>query len=95
MKKGIPILLILLLLTIGIGAVYAGVQQVYSINWWTVDGGGGRLEGNTYLLRSTAGQPDAAPPLSGGTYTLYSGYWAGGEMVGEGFYIFLPLTIRN
>ncbi len=95
MKKRVPILVLLLTLTVGVGAVYAGLDQAYTINWWTVDGGGGRLEGNTYLLRSTAGQPDAAPALAGGGYTLYSGYWAGGEMVSEGFYIFLPLTIRN
>lgn len=52
----------------------------YDLTWWTVDGGGGKVEGSGYTLVGTAGQPDAADALSGGDYTLYSGFWtAGGE----------------
>jgi hypothetical protein len=50
----------------------------YDLTWWTVDGGGGSMSGSGYALTGTAGQPDAGPALSGGRYTLFSGFWAGG-----------------
>jgi hypothetical protein len=41
---------------------------------WTVDGGGGLSTGGTFSLYGVAGQPDAAPPLTGGGLTLYPGF---------------------
>ena len=49
----------------------------YSITWYTIDGGGGTSSGGSYTLSGTIGQPDAGPSLSGGTFTLTGGYWAG------------------
>ncbi|MFZ4576322.1 MAG: hypothetical protein ACOYN0_18205, partial [Phycisphaerales bacterium] len=49
----------------------------YSISWYTVDGGGGTSSGGTYTLSGTIGQPDAGAPLTGGTFTLVGGFWAG------------------
>lgn len=47
----------------------------YSIPWWTVDNGGATSStGGTYRLNGTSGQPDAGQ-LSGGSYTLYGGFW--------------------
>ena len=45
----------------------------YTIDWWTVDGGGGSGSGGTFTLSGTAGQPDAGV-LQGGV--LDGGFWA-------------------
>jgi hypothetical protein len=49
--------------------------QNYSIDWSTIDGGGGRSTGGTYSLTGTIGQPDAGT-MSGGRYSLTGGFWA-------------------
>ncbi len=48
----------------------------YDLSWWTVDGGGGTLNGDGYTLGGTAGQPDAGV-LEGRGYTLNGGFWGG------------------
>jgi hypothetical protein len=48
----------------------------YSIDWSTIDGGGGTSTGGTYQVVGTIGQPDAGPVMSGGNYTLQGGFWA-------------------
>ncbi|HOT91482.1 MAG TPA: PKD domain-containing protein [Anaerolineae bacterium] len=50
----------------------------YDLTWWTVDGGGGTLSGGGYALGGTIGQPEPGPVLTGGSFALYSGFWAGG-----------------
>jgi len=50
--------------------------QSYSIDWHTIDGGGGASTGSVYAVSGTIGQPDASGPLNGGTYTLVGGFWA-------------------
>jgi hypothetical protein len=47
----------------------------YSIDWFTIDGGGGTSTGGVYSVSGTIGQPDAGT-MSGGTYTLVGGFWA-------------------
>lgn len=59
----------------------------YSLEWRTVDGGGGRASGGAYELSGTLGQPDAdlVPQCSadggagcaGAAYVLGGGFWAG------------------
>ncbi len=46
----------------------------YSIDWHTIDGGGGTSTGGVYAVTGTIGQPDAGT-LSGGPYTLQGGFW--------------------
>jgi hypothetical protein len=46
----------------------------YSIDWSTVDGGGGASTGGVYTISGTIGQPDAGR-MSGGNYTLEGGFW--------------------
>ncbi len=46
----------------------------YSIDWSTIDGGGGTSTGGTYQVVGTIGQPDAGT-MSGGNYTLQGGFW--------------------
>lgn len=48
--------------------------QNYSIDWFTIDGGGGTSSGGAYSLSGTIGQPDAGV-MSGGIYTLTGGFW--------------------
>jgi hypothetical protein len=49
--------------------------QSYSIDWSTIDGGGGTSTGGVYAVTGTIGQPDASE-MSGGNYTLQGGFWA-------------------
>ncbi len=50
--------------------------QSFSIDWWTVDGGGGTSTGGVYILSGTIGQPDAGPTMTGGSFALTGGFWA-------------------
>lgn len=69
-------------------------QELYTMDWWTVDGGGGTFStGGGYSLGGTAGQPDAGL-LAGGGYTLGGGFWRGGPVSG-GYRIYLPLLLRG
>jgi len=51
----------------------------YSIDWYTIDGGGGTSNGGPYEVTGTIGQPDAAYS-AGGRYELSGGFWPGGPM---------------
>ena len=50
--------------------------QQYSIDWSTVDGGGGTSTGGVYSVSGTLGQPDAGGPMTGGQYSVTGGFWA-------------------
>src|SRR5512134_2287053 len=50
------------------------LAQPYSIDWSTIDGGGGTSTGGVYSVTGTIGQPDAGT-MSGGNYTLQGGFW--------------------
>ena len=51
-------------------------QAQYSIDWWTVDGGGGTSTGGVYAVSGTVGQPDAGLTMTGGVYSVTGGFWA-------------------
>jgi hypothetical protein len=48
-----------------------------SIDWHTIDGGGGTSSGGGFTLSGTIGQPDAGQ-MSAGAFTCSGGFWAGG-----------------
>ena len=50
--------------------------QSYSIDWHTIDGGGGTSTGGVYAVSGTIGQPDAGGPLTNGQYSVTGGFWA-------------------
>ena len=50
--------------------------QSYSIDWYTIDGGGGTSTGGVYSVSGTIGQPDAGPTMSGGNYSVDGGFWS-------------------
>jgi hypothetical protein len=47
-----------------------------SIDWFTVDGGGGTSSGGQFTVSGTIGQPDATL-LAGGQFSLAGGFWSG------------------
>jgi len=52
----------------------AAVAQ-YSIDWHTIDSGGGTSTGGVYSVSGTIGQPDAGGPLTNGQYSVTGGFW--------------------
>ena len=50
--------------------------QQFSIDWHTIDGGGGTSTGGVFTVSGTIGQPDAGGPMIGGNYSLTGGFWA-------------------
>jgi hypothetical protein len=51
--------------------------QSYSIDWHTIDGGGGGTStGGVYSVSGTIGQPDAGTTMTNGQYTVTGGFWA-------------------
>ena len=48
--------------------------QNFTIDWFSIDGGGGTSTGGVYSVTGTIGQPDAGT-ITGGSYTLLGGFW--------------------
>jgi hypothetical protein len=51
-------------------------QTNYTIDWYTIDGGGGTSTGGVYAVSGTIGQPDASGAMTGGNYSLTGGFWS-------------------
>jgi hypothetical protein len=64
----------LCLLTFVLG--FRADAQTYSIDWFTVDGGGGTSTGGVFTVTGTIGQPDAGPTMTGGSFSLDGGFWS-------------------
>jgi hypothetical protein len=54
----------------------------YSIDWFTVDGGGGTSSGGVYEITGTIGQPDAGR-VTAGNYGIEGGFWSDLEAAPE------------
>jgi hypothetical protein len=50
--------------------------QAFAIDWYTIDGGGGRSSGGGFAVAGTIGQPDTGPAMRGGEFALVGGYWS-------------------
>ncbi len=59
---------------LGFVALGLAARAQYSIDWYTIDGGGGTSTGGVYSVSGTIGQPDAGH-MSGGNFTLDGGFW--------------------
>lgn len=57
-------------------AFTTAAQAQPTIDWYTIDGGGGTSAGGSFTLNGTIGQPDAGV-MSGGSFTLSGGFWVG------------------
>ena len=72
---------------------HAEGETGYTIDWWTVDGGGQtEPDGAGYTLSGTIGQADT-DGWSGSGYTLDGGFWSGSG--GVQYAIYLPLILRS
>ena len=49
--------------------------QRYSIDWHTIDGGGGTSTGGVFSVSGTISQPDAGGPMTNGQYSVTGGFW--------------------
>jgi hypothetical protein len=84
------IALIVLVIAITAWPSFAQSGGGYDLTWSTIDGGGGTSSNSGYALAGTIGQAEAGV-LSGGGYTLNSGFWPGSS---NGYRVFLPLIIK-
>ena len=66
----------LLLAILALGIPVRARAQTYSIDWFTVDGGGGTSSGGIYSVSGTIGQPDAGAPMTGGNFSITGGFWS-------------------
>jgi hypothetical protein len=65
-----------LFLALTAAAVLERAWAQYSIDWHTIDGGGGTSTGGVFSISGTIGQPDAGGLMTNGPYSLVGGFWA-------------------
>ena len=70
----VPVWLRLLCFCLLTSVLGLSASAQYSIDWSTIDGGGGTSTGGVYTVSGTIGQPDAGQ-MSGGNYTIDGGFW--------------------
>ena len=93
-KRWIAILISGVLVFLVIGIAYAAANG-FSLDWWTVDGGGGTSQGGGYTVSGTIGQPDTSPLMRGGDYEVVGGFWGGALENLESYqYLYLPVTVK-
>ncbi len=68
---------VIFVVAVALMAFCSTAKAQFSIDWYTIDGGGGTSAGGTFELSGTIGQPDAGPEMTGGTFSLTGGFWAG------------------
>jgi len=62
------------LILVGLFLSAAASAQDFTLNWLTMDGGGGTSRGGAYTISGTIGQFDAGPS-SGGPFVIHGGFW--------------------
>jgi hypothetical protein len=56
--------------------VLSGTAESLSIDWYTVDGGGGSASAGEFTLSGTVGQPDVGTLTASGGVAIVGGYWS-------------------
>jgi len=94
MKPKLIMVVLVVVMLAYVGIAFASTNG-FSIDWWTVDGGGGvsQSAGGQYTLQGSIGQPDAGSS-QGGEYVLEGGFWVGLRAWVEQFFIHLPLVLK-
>ncbi|MCU0857825.1 MAG: hypothetical protein MUC65_05405 [Pontiellaceae bacterium] len=64
----------IIIATVFMVSTLAAPAQTNSVNWSTLDGGGGTSTGSVYSVCGTIGQFDTGN-LSGGSYRIDGGFW--------------------
>lgn len=60
-----------------VAAALSSQAQSLSIDWFTIDGGGGTSSGGAFAVSGTVGQADAnTQTLTGGNFSLAGGFWS-------------------
>lgn len=59
-----------------LGLAASAFAQPYTIDWYTIDGGGGTSTGGVFAVSGTIGQPDAGVTMTNGQYSVTGGFWA-------------------
>jgi hypothetical protein len=72
--KTVPLLTVLA----GVALLGASAHGQVTIDWFTLDGGGGAQASAHYLVNSTIGQTDAGPAaqVTSANYRITPGFWA-------------------
>jgi hypothetical protein len=52
------------------------LTQSFSIDWSTIDGGGGTSTGGVYSISGTIGQPDVGRTMTSANFSLIGGFWS-------------------
>jgi hypothetical protein len=84
----VALVLVVTLSVLFLSRASAAPSSGYSLDWWTVDSGGGASGAGSYQLSGAVAQPDAAT-LAGGSYQLQGGFWHA-----QTYFIHLPLVVR-
>ena len=79
---------LLLLLLAAVATANGGL----SVDWHTIDGGGGIAAASSYQLEGTIGQPEGGHQATGDSYQLNGGYW--GAAAPASYAIYLPIVQR-
>ena len=58
-----------------LAAGFSKAPAQFSIDWYTIDGGGGTSTNQSYAISGTIGQPDASAAMVGGSYSIAGGFW--------------------
>ncbi len=82
--------LALILLVLPTVFALAQTGGAYGLGWHTIDSGGGQVNGGTFTLDGTVGQPDVAS-MNGGTFSLSGGFRYSNS---SQKYIYLPLVLK-
>jgi hypothetical protein len=88
-KRLTLIILVVVVAALVTGASLANVLG-YSLDWWTVAGGGGESTGGQFTLNGTAGQSQNIV-MEGGDFKLGGGFWGGGTLPERTHTLYLPL----
>jgi len=94
MKRKWFLSLLLLVMMVALMSV-VGVSALtgYTLDWWSVDGGGEASSAGAYHVSGSIGQPEAGTTSSNGAYSVAGGFWGGEPAIVE-YRIYLPLVIR-
>lgn len=92
MTRSRAILFVVVLFILSGAVALAQIGNGFDLSWSTIDGGGGTSTGDSFALAGTVGQSDASDAMTGGTYTLQGGFWAG---VPPKYDVYLPVTVRD
>lgn len=74
-RTGWRCLLVTLFLLCALVVLRPVLAESYSIDWHTIDGGGGTSTSGMYGVSGAIGQPDAGIPMTNGQYSVKGGFW--------------------